>query len=198
MVEMISRSGSRATPKRRMYRSATASRSFGMPRLDEYRWFRALWAASLSFSTATSGDGRSGLPNPRSTTSTPARRASTFNPSMMVKTYGGRFVIRRNSMGRTLGGPSRPAPHRLQHPGCGAVPVAAEGSPGTGRRSADMLGPMAEHTDFVPIVVEIPRGSRNKYEIDHETGEIWLDRRLFSATVYPADYGYVDHTLGED
>ena len=48
------------------------------------------------------------------------------------------------------------------------------------------------------MVVEIPRGSRNKYEIDHETGEIWLDRRLFSATVYPADYGFIDHTLGED
>src|SRR6476659_8617406 len=59
-------------------------------------------------------------------------------------------------------------------------------------------GWMAESRDYVPIVVEIPRGSRNKYEIDHETGEIWLDRRLFSATVYPADYGYVEHTLGED
>ena len=57
---------------------------------------------------------------------------------------------------------------------------------------------MADDAQFVPVVVEIPRGSRNKYEIDHETGEIWLDRRLFSATVYPADYGYVDHTLGED
>jgi inorganic pyrophosphatase len=56
----------------------------------------------------------------------------------------------------------------------------------------------AQPDDVVPVVVEIPRGSRNKYEIDHETGEIWLDRRLFSATVYPADYGYVDHTLGED
>lgn len=51
---------------------------------------------------------------------------------------------------------------------------------------------------FVAVVIEIPRGSRNKYEIDHATGEIWLDRRLFSATVYPADYGYIDGTLGED
>lgn len=57
---------------------------------------------------------------------------------------------------------------------------------------------MSDSGEFVPVVVEIPRGSRNKYEIDHETGEIWLDRRLFSATVYPADYGYIDHTLGED
>jgi inorganic pyrophosphatase len=48
------------------------------------------------------------------------------------------------------------------------------------------------------VVIEIPRGSRNKYEMDHETGEIWLDRRLFSATVYPADYGFFPHTLAED
>ncbi len=52
--------------------------------------------------------------------------------------------------------------------------------------------------DAIDVVVEIPRGSRNKYEMDHETGRIRLDRRLFSAMVYPADYGFVDHTLGED
>jgi inorganic pyrophosphatase len=48
------------------------------------------------------------------------------------------------------------------------------------------------------VVVEIPRGSRNKYEYDHERGVIRLDRRLFSATVYPADYGFIPDTLGED
>ena len=52
--------------------------------------------------------------------------------------------------------------------------------------------------DTIDVVVEIPRGSRNKYEMDHETGVIRLDRRLFSATVYPADYGFVPDTLGED
>ena len=50
----------------------------------------------------------------------------------------------------------------------------------------------------VDVVIEIPRGSRNKYEMDHDTGELWLDRMLFTATVYPADYGFVDATLGED
>ena len=50
----------------------------------------------------------------------------------------------------------------------------------------------------VDVVIEIPRGSRNKYEMDHETGHVWLDRMLFTATVYPADYGFVDATLGED
>jgi inorganic pyrophosphatase len=48
------------------------------------------------------------------------------------------------------------------------------------------------------VVVEIPRGSRNKYELDHETGKIWLDRRLFTAMSYPADYGFVEGSLGED
>jgi inorganic pyrophosphatase len=48
------------------------------------------------------------------------------------------------------------------------------------------------------IVVEIPRGSRNKYEIDHENGHVYLDRRLFTATTYPADYGFIPETLGED
>ena len=47
-------------------------------------------------------------------------------------------------------------------------------------------------------MVEIPKGSRNKYEIDHESGEIWLDRRLFTAMTYPADYGFVPDTLAGD
>ena len=48
------------------------------------------------------------------------------------------------------------------------------------------------------VVVEIPRGSRNKYEYDHVDHVIRLDRRLFSATVYPADYGFIPDTLAED
>ena len=38
-------------------------------------------------------------------------------------------------------------------------------------------------------------GSRNKYEADHETGAIWLDRMLFTATQYPTDYGFIPETL---
>ncbi|MBV8980974.1 MAG: inorganic diphosphatase [Acidimicrobiia bacterium] len=48
------------------------------------------------------------------------------------------------------------------------------------------------------VIIEIPRGSRNKYEMDHDTGAIWLDRELFTATRYPTDYGFVPDTLGED
>jgi inorganic pyrophosphatase len=48
------------------------------------------------------------------------------------------------------------------------------------------------------VTVEIPQGQRNKYEMDHRTGRIRLDRTLFTATQYPADYGFVDDSLGED
>ena len=48
------------------------------------------------------------------------------------------------------------------------------------------------------VTIEIPGGSRNKYEIDHHTGRIRLDRMLFTSTRYPWDYGYVDDTLGLD
>ena len=53
-------------------------------------------------------------------------------------------------------------------------------------------------SDLLTVVVEIPKGSRNKYEMDHATGEMWLDRMLFTSMQYPADYGFIDGTLGGD
>jgi inorganic pyrophosphatase len=50
----------------------------------------------------------------------------------------------------------------------------------------------------VVVFVEIPAGSRNKYEYDPELGGIVLDRRLFTSMSYPADYGFIEGTLGED
>jgi inorganic pyrophosphatase len=47
-------------------------------------------------------------------------------------------------------------------------------------------------------LVEIPKGSRNKYEYDHEMDVIKLDRFLFSSMVYPTDYGFIPDTLGQD
>lgn len=49
----------------------------------------------------------------------------------------------------------------------------------------------------IEVVVEIPKGTRNKYEADQD-GTIWLDRMLFTATRYPEDYGYVPNTLADD
>jgi len=63
---------------------------------------------------------------------------------------------------------------------------ASSGTEGTGRETV------------VQVVVEIPKGSRNKYEFDHETGRIRLDRTLFSPVHYPTDYGFVPGTLAED
>ncbi|MEV4703349.1 inorganic diphosphatase [Actinoplanes sp. NPDC049316] len=48
------------------------------------------------------------------------------------------------------------------------------------------------------VTVEIPRGTRNKYEIDMRTHRIHLDRTLFTATQYPADYGFIEDTLVGD
>ena len=48
------------------------------------------------------------------------------------------------------------------------------------------------------VTIEIPAGNRNKYEVDHETGRIRLDRMLFTSTRYPHDYGFVEGTLGQD
>lgn len=50
----------------------------------------------------------------------------------------------------------------------------------------------------IEVVIEIPRGSRNKYEFDHDRHVFRLDRRIFSATAYPTDYGFVPDTLAED
>ncbi len=48
------------------------------------------------------------------------------------------------------------------------------------------------------VIIEIPKGQRNKYEMDHETGRIRLDRMLFTSTRYPSDYGFIEDTLAGD
>jgi len=48
------------------------------------------------------------------------------------------------------------------------------------------------------VIIEIPKGSQNKYELDKETGVIALDRVLYSAQTYPFDYGFVPQTLWDD
>ncbi len=60
------------------------------------------------------------------------------------------------------------------------------------------LAPGHHPPDVVTAVVEIPSGSRNKYELDKESGLIRLDRVLYSAVHYPGDYGFIPRTLAED
>jgi inorganic pyrophosphatase len=59
---------------------------------------------------------------------------------------------------------------------------------------------LVEETGFeeFDVTIEIPKGQRNKYEVDHVTGRIRLDRMLFTSTRYPADYGFIEDTLAPD
>jgi inorganic pyrophosphatase len=50
----------------------------------------------------------------------------------------------------------------------------------------------------IEVIVEIPRGSRNKYEYDHRRHRFVLDRVLFSSVHYPTDYGFIEGSLAED
>jgi inorganic pyrophosphatase len=60
------------------------------------------------------------------------------------------------------------------------------------------LGPGTKPPSDVRAIIEIPGGSRNKYELDKESGVLRLDRVLYSAVHYPADYGFIPGTLAED
>lgn len=52
--------------------------------------------------------------------------------------------------------------------------------------------------DIVIALIEIPKGSKAKYEVDKESGLLRLDRVLFSSVFYPANYGFIPQTLGDD
>jgi inorganic pyrophosphatase len=56
----------------------------------------------------------------------------------------------------------------------------------------------ANPPDDLNVIIEIPRGSRNKYELDKETGLFRFDRLLYSAVHYPGDYGFIPRTLAGD
>ena len=64
--------------------------------------------------------------------------------------------------------------------------------PGTTYRSGD------EAPEEFTALIEIPKGSRVKYELDKETGLLKVDRILYSAVIYPANYGFIPRTLGDD
>jgi inorganic pyrophosphatase len=51
---------------------------------------------------------------------------------------------------------------------------------------------------WFPVYIELPKGSRVKYELDRETGLLWVSRVLYSAVFYPANYGFIPRTCGHD
>ena len=61
----------------------------------------------------------------------------------------------------------------------------------------DMSPKRITPTDFI-CVIEISKGSKKKYELDKETGYIMLDRILYTSTHYPANYGFIPRTYGDD
>lgn len=52
--------------------------------------------------------------------------------------------------------------------------------------------------NVVHALIEIPLGSKNKYELDEKTGQIKLDRVIYASMIYPAEYGIIEHTLAPD
>src|SRR5215831_12549484 len=56
----------------------------------------------------------------------------------------------------------------------------------------------ASIADWIPTVIEIPKGSKLKYEIDKRTGMLVLDRVLYSSVHYPANYGFIPRTHSDD
>lgn len=65
-------------------------------------------------------------------------------------------------------------------------------------RQDELIADPADEISVVTAFIEIPRGSRNKYEYDESTGRFLLDRVLFSSVHYPTDYGFIIETLAED
>lgn len=62
----------------------------------------------------------------------------------------------------------------------------------------DIALPPDDHLEVFPVVIEVPRGEKTKYELDKATGLLRVDRILYSAVHYPANYGFVPRTYAED
>ena len=60
------------------------------------------------------------------------------------------------------------------------------------------ISPKRINANDFEVVVEIPKGSKNKYELDKETGLLKLDRVLYTSTHYPANYGFIPRTFADD
>lgn len=85
----------------------------------------------------------------------------------------------------------------MSSPDHSAEEAEAQAQEPTQHRSAEEQGQRPDPT-IVDVYVEIPKGSRNKYEWDTATGRFRLDRKLFTAVQYPGDYGFVAEAWGED
>lgn len=97
--------------------------------------------------------------------------------------------------------PVRPTLRDVRCPAraCCSVDLARKGAPPcTNGKDVPVPTNQEANETVIDVIVEIPAGGRNKYEYDHERHVIRLDRRLATATTYPADYGFVPDTLALD
>ena len=62
----------------------------------------------------------------------------------------------------------------------------------------DIPLPPDDELEIFPVIIEVPHGDKNKYELDKATGLLRVDRVLYSAVHYPANYGFVPRTYAED
>ena len=99
--------------------------------------------------------------------------------------------------------PGRAPPGRGPH----GAPLARQAPPGTVRKRRGMKSALTNYLHLpvganapeeINVVVEIPQGSRNKYEYDKNLNIFRLDRALHSPVYYPGDYGFMPQTLAED
>ena len=60
------------------------------------------------------------------------------------------------------------------------------------------IDPLRIHPENFMVVIEIPKGSKTKYELDKNTGLLELDRILYTSTHYPANYGFIPRTYADD
>jgi len=91
-----------------------------------------------------------------------------------------------------VGRPQAVAPHQVP------LPVQSRMFPSVSRAVNWSHIPPQPEEGLVNLIIEIPGGCRNKYELDKDLGVIKLDRVLYSAVHYPFDYGFIPNTLGDD
>src|SRR5262249_22093595 len=132
---------------------------------------------------------------PRKGPGCPGQRAGAARPDGGVHAPPGTNVFHQQPL-------HVPQPHGIR--GLAGGPAAAALSAALARKDMIMTHPWHDVTpgkklpsDFT-AVIEIPMGSSVKYELDKETGMLRVDRILYSAVYYPANYGFIPQTLAED
>src|SRR4051794_6596709 len=126
-----------------------------------------------------------------------AKAASPSGPGSAIVPAGGCVACRASAVSPAVGSRRSMVAASMRCPPLSRRPCHISSSrrlPRDTRHNAPMSGDDGRFLAYI----EIPKGSRNKYEYDHELDALVLDRFLFSSMVYPTDYGFIPETLGLD